>query len=595
MGDYLANNYKVADFFCGAGGFSEGFRIAGCQIVYALDKWGPARLTHKLNHPESSHPGLDIDIENGGDILNIDPINVLKDIPNVDIIVGSPPCVEFSSSNKAGNADKTNGIKLVKKFLQIIAIKKHAPNSSLKYWIVENVPNLRKYMEEQYTFKQLGLTNKLLKLLEINKSEKDVALEVPTSIDFIFDTSDFGVPQKRERYFFGEFPFPGKTTIDPDSKMPMKIILNQLRIKNGIINDPLFGYEIKTEQITDHYYDTHIPKSYWEEAYVKKQHGRYYGIMAFPEDEDRPSRTIMATRSFRSRESMIISNGEPGNFRSLTIREAAALMSFPLHYQFEGNNEEAKYRLVGNAVCPLLSYHIALAILRHEGSEEPKQAHDLDKSPSVNLRHVPPPKRKPFIRKKDANFAEILPGSKINGYRVELDNGFPGLNRGRLNWKMSIHHGTGKNKMKASRPRMTTLQSLLYENIGKRKGEKFFDDVILTFQNNIPDSKSFQMIHCEGGDDANQFAPREALFKIEKIINRHFSESEQEMLIPNIYKKSRQSRIKFDSSPPTNMIPLRIIAGGMAVSYVAGLTKNNSKKPLNVSRKIKKTWKGGSE
>ena len=33
---------RVADFFCGGGGFSEGFRQAGFEIVFAVDKWGPA-------------------------------------------------------------------------------------------------------------------------------------------------------------------------------------------------------------------------------------------------------------------------------------------------------------------------------------------------------------------------------------------------------------------------------------------------------------------------------------------------------------------------------------------------------------------------
>lgn len=42
---------RVADFFCGGGGFSEGFRQAGFEIVFAVDKWGPAVKTYKGNKP----------------------------------------------------------------------------------------------------------------------------------------------------------------------------------------------------------------------------------------------------------------------------------------------------------------------------------------------------------------------------------------------------------------------------------------------------------------------------------------------------------------------------------------------------------------
>ena len=51
---------KVADFFCGAGGFSEGFRQNGFDIVFALDNWKPAIETHHLNHPKCNSVLMDI-------------------------------------------------------------------------------------------------------------------------------------------------------------------------------------------------------------------------------------------------------------------------------------------------------------------------------------------------------------------------------------------------------------------------------------------------------------------------------------------------------------------------------------------------------
>ena len=110
---------KVADFFCGAGGFSEGFRQAGFEIAFALDKWQPAINTHHANHP------------NAKTILkNIEEVAYLSDkefeelIPDTEIIIGSPPCVAFSNSNKSGKGDKSLGLKLLKAYLRIIARKK---------------------------------------------------------------------------------------------------------------------------------------------------------------------------------------------------------------------------------------------------------------------------------------------------------------------------------------------------------------------------------------------------------------------------------------------------------------------------------------
>jgi DNA (cytosine-5)-methyltransferase 1 len=39
----------VIDLFCGAGGFSEGFHMAGYDVVYGIDNWNPACETHTFN------------------------------------------------------------------------------------------------------------------------------------------------------------------------------------------------------------------------------------------------------------------------------------------------------------------------------------------------------------------------------------------------------------------------------------------------------------------------------------------------------------------------------------------------------------------
>jgi len=127
---------KVVDLFCGAGGFSEGFRQAGHEIILGIDNWEPAIKTYQFNH-RNSRTILD-------DIVKISylPNDLFHEtIPDTEIIIGSPPCVSFSNSNNSGKAEKSEGISLVLAFLRIVARKKWKNETILKFWIMENVPN----------------------------------------------------------------------------------------------------------------------------------------------------------------------------------------------------------------------------------------------------------------------------------------------------------------------------------------------------------------------------------------------------------------------------------------------------------------------
>jgi DNA (cytosine-5)-methyltransferase 1 len=97
------------------------------------------------------------------------------------------------------------------------------------------------------------------------------------------------------------------------------------------------------------------------------------GKMSFPENEERTSRTIMATRSASTREALIYKSeykrtGD-GEYRLPTIREIASLMGFPYVYQFSGS-EGTKWRQIGNSVCPHQSSALAKAIRRKMGLDD---------------------------------------------------------------------------------------------------------------------------------------------------------------------------------------------------------------------------------
>ena len=137
--------------------------------------------------------------------------------------------------------------------------------------------------------------------------------------------------------------------------------------KNKKIHDPNYNnLSIRTHQITDHFYDTGIYEMQWRDCCLKKVNHSYMGTVQFPENLDKPSRTV-TTRTGYSREALIykseIKRKGNGEYREPTVRELALIMSFPLTYQFIGL-EHQKRTLVGNAVCPKVSYKLALSVLK---------------------------------------------------------------------------------------------------------------------------------------------------------------------------------------------------------------------------------------
>lgn len=151
---------KVIDLFCGAGGFSEGFRQAGFEIVMGIDIDKNACMTFKYNFPES--------------IIVHGKVEEMNPPLDIDIVIGSPPCKEFSR----GHPRRSFDLNLVKAFFRIIKIIKP------KYWVMENTEDVRIMHED--LFRRLTL---------------------PDDFRYQFlNAKHFGVPQNRLRFFGGVFP-----------------------------------------------------------------------------------------------------------------------------------------------------------------------------------------------------------------------------------------------------------------------------------------------------------------------------------------------------------------------------------------------------
>lgn len=490
---------KVADFFCGAGGFSEGFRIAGFDVVFGLDNWKPAIETHQLNHPEAAH--------HLGDILKISVDEIDTIVPDTEVIAGSPPCVSFSYSNKAGKADKSLGVALIEKYLQIVAYKKHKKGSKLKYWLMENVPNSADYVKDSYTFEDLGLPG-----------GDAVALQV--KVRNIFNAADFGAPQTRTRFVCGDYPVPAKTVADGD-RVTMRQILgalgDPLDEAKGTVRDVSWAFQTSSSELTDHRYDTRVEEFEWKTARrLKEDHG-FMGKMSFPEYLDRPSRTVMATQSAISRESIIFGTSGPGTYRLPTIREIACFMSFPITYQFEAGSEAAKYRLVGNAVCPKLSFALGRAIADVECLPESKPVFKSRK-PSTDLTGTAR-KQSKANRKISAKFRMHVPYLKVKSMRVDLDNVQSDFEAEKYAWRVVLHRGSGKKALHCT-PRFADVE----RSMRQHGLEELDAALIAAFGKNLPSASMFQQAHI--ANDGQALGPENALATIKTIVDRLFPESE---------------------------------------------------------------------
>lgn len=495
------SEYTVADFFCGAGGFSEGFHQSGFKVIFCLDNWKPAIKTHDLNHVNCKSKLMNI--------LDIKTEDIDKIIPDTNVIIGSPPCVSFSNSNKSGKADKTLGLQLIKQFLKIVLYKLTKEKSILKYWIMENVPNSIKYIKDEYTALELGLDSNLPNLIVKEKK--------------ILTASNYGSPQKRKRAICGNFVVPKITHNEKNFKFinhVLKDLGQPLNNNKKKITDP-FNNKIKINksELSDHFYDSELPEEWWKKAKkLKTDHG-YMGKMEFPDKKVRLCRTIMATESYCSRESIIFNKEKTEKYRAPTIRELASLMGFPINYQIEGTSSTIKHKQIGNAVCVHLAKALADAIKEHCNLKFKNTKPRVIPKIIFNLNDISSPLFSNFIpnkiKKINCKFHMHVPYIKINGIRIELDNRDSDFKNNKIIWKSFIHKGSGKNAIKAEIKNDNIIKIL--------KNHKKFNHINSFIENNISkkiyNSLIFQQKLCNIENNKTHYSPIEILEIISSQIN----------------------------------------------------------------------------
>lgn len=511
------NKLRVADFFCGGGGFSEGFRQAGFDISFALDIWQPAIDTFKLNKIKAK-----VVKENIIKVSNLPDKEFNELVPDVEIIIGSPPCVAFSNSNKSGNADKTLGIELLKAYLRIIARKKYKENSILKFWALENVPNMKKFIEPEYSAKDLGLKG-------------DWTFKTIYQSSGIYNAKNFGAPTNRKRFFCGEFPMIKETHSDKKA-VPLQRVLDSLgdpsNQSNRVITDCNYlNLQIQSADLTDHFYEHIIPDFEWEKAKRAKQDKGYMGRMSFPENTQKPSRTVMATISSCSRESMILARNN-GGYRLPTVREVASMMSFPIDYKFCGSTESVKYRLIGNAVPPKLSFAIAKAILKDFKKNVPNNYKKINHNPEidfVNLNNSVIPQKQESPKNEIAKFKYHIPYLIYSAYRVELTNHHSDFENKIFRWDTEIHYSQGKKKANIFTPNI----NINHLNINQKLE---VDNFVKIISKKLTKYNDFQKRYCQTVCERGQtIGPFELLSQIRGFIDN---------ILPNETLKSKLIEIE---------------------------------------------------
>lgn len=550
------NKLRVIDFFCGAGGFSEGFRQMGFEILYGFDSWKPAVDTFNYNFKLQCKAKNILDFKNS--------IDEIEKLPNSEVIIGSPPCVSFSSSNKSGNADKSLGVELTETFLRIVAIKKHQPNSNLKAWFMENVVNSKRYLQTAYTFKDLGLADWALKY---RISPLKIAINLYEN-STIINSADYGAFQRRKRIISGEIikyqklVIPEKTHSD-ESISHLKPYNNIEQIKSKfpspfdyiegrLVDDVQYNITINGSLLTDHFYDTGVYKTEWEMSKFYKTNHPFMGKMSFPENESKPSRTITATSIANSRESILykseLNRIGDGEYRLPTVREAAIIMGFPISFQFLGL-ESSKWRLVGNAVCCSVSRAFAKVVLDAYKINTPTNL-TFSKYPNLegvlnlntyslrNFDNQPVKNKNARFRRhaiKDGNITVTLSNYDIE-INTKIDN----------KWFTSIQYGNGKGFpiQKIEDNFFMKIEEYIQE---KHSGKNFLAIINNGFTDKIGKSEVLQELY-EAQHSTDEYKnPSELVNEIETIL-------EKIVVDKDIFIQNENKIFKFKNEVPVSQL-----------------------------------------
>ncbi len=338
----------VVEFFCGCGGTSLGFEMAGFEAILGVDIHQPSIQTFKKNHPACTAIL--------GDIKKVTPAMVLDVLEGrqVDVLIGGVPCQGFSLNNrKRHEADERNF--LYREFVRF------ARAIQPKAIVLENVSGMRSAANGEF----------------VRNIEQELGEAIGTTVKSqMLYAPDYGVPQKRQRLIFvgirGQvFDFAQiQKTHQPGHYVTVRDAIGDLpslgpqeektTYRSGLVSSYQRLMRQGATVLTNHVAPNHPPGT------IAKIRNTQPGQPMYPKfkqrirlawDAQSPTQVSGGIRpQFQF--------GHPEDARGLTIRERCRLQSFPDTFQVVGGIVQGRVQ-TGNAVPPLLAKAVGLAIKRY--------------------------------------------------------------------------------------------------------------------------------------------------------------------------------------------------------------------------------------
>jgi DNA (cytosine-5)-methyltransferase 1 len=291
----VTQKIKVVDLYSGCGGMSLGFQNAGFEIVSAYDNWQPAVDVYRRNFKHPIHK------------KDLSDLSILKELKsfNADIIIGGPPCQDFSiAGHRNFNGHRAN---------LTVVYSKIVTHILPKWFVMENVYNIEKSPV----------------LEEVLKNFKKAGYGITKGI---FDASLMGVPQTRKRYF----------------------VIGKLKSTDNFLEDNLQNSLSKKRMtVKDYLGDTLNTEFYY-------MHPRSYNRRAIFSIEE-PSSTIRGVNRPIPETYTPHSADKSKNIkkvRPLTSKERSYIQTFPNEFEFSGT-KSAIEQMIGNAVPVKMAEFIA--------------------------------------------------------------------------------------------------------------------------------------------------------------------------------------------------------------------------------------------